>query len=84
MILKRQKTGLGFSISGGKDNPHFPNDFRIYVTKIIPGGAAEEDGRLQINDIIEKANYQSFLSINHSSAVSILKQTAGDVILVRI
>ena len=39
-------TGLGFSIGGGKDNPHIDNDFGIYITRIIKGGAAAEDGRL--------------------------------------
>ena len=39
-------TGLGFSIGGGKDNPHIDNDVGIYITRIIKGGAAAEDGRL--------------------------------------
>lgn len=40
-------TGLGFSIGGGKDNPHIDNDFGIYITRIIKGGAAAQDGRLK-------------------------------------
>ena len=40
-------TGLGFSIAGGTDNPHIDDDPGIYITKIIPGGAAHQDGRLR-------------------------------------
>lgn len=44
--------GLGFSIAGGVGNQHVPGDNSIYVTKIIEGGAAHRDGRLQIGDKI--------------------------------
>lgn len=40
-------TGLGFSIAGGTDNPHYANDSGIFITKIIPEGAAAYDGRLR-------------------------------------
>lgn len=43
-------TGLGFSIAGGIGNEHIPSDHGIFVTKIIDGGAAEQDGRLQVGD----------------------------------
>lgn len=42
--------GLGFSIAGGVGNQHIPGDNSIYVTKIIEGGAAQKDGKLQIGD----------------------------------
>lgn len=42
--------GLGFSIAGGVGNQHIPGDNSIYVTKIIEGGAAQKDGRLQVGD----------------------------------
>ena len=29
-----------------------PNDDSIYITKIIDGGAAQQDGRLQVGDKI--------------------------------
>ncbi|MGH0183946.1 UNVERIFIED_CONTAM: hypothetical protein FKN15_013483, partial [Acipenser sinensis] len=41
-------SGLGFSIAGGTDNPHVGDDPSIFITKIIPGGAAAQDGRLSI------------------------------------
>lgn len=42
--------GLGFSIAGGVGNQHIPGDNSIYVTKIIDGGAAQKDTRLQVGD----------------------------------
>ena len=39
--------GLGFSIAGGTDNPHIGDDPSIYITKLIPGGAAAVDGTLK-------------------------------------
>lgn len=44
------RPGLGFSIAGGIGNQHIPGDNSIYITKIIEGGAAQKDGRLQIGD----------------------------------
>jgi len=41
---------LGFSIAGGIGNQHIPGDNGIYVTKIMDGGAASVDGRLNIGD----------------------------------
>lgn len=40
-------SGLGFSIAGGTDNPHIGDDSSIFITKIIAGGAAAQDGRLR-------------------------------------
>ncbi|CAH2225681.1 disks large homolog 2-like [Pelobates cultripes] len=47
ITLERGNSGLGFSIAGGIDNPHVGDDPGIFITKIIPGGAAAEDGRLR-------------------------------------
>ena len=48
--LERGGAGLGFSIAGGTDNPHISNDNSIFITKIIDGGAAAQDGRLKVRD----------------------------------
>lgn len=45
-VFPQGNSGLGFSIAGGIDNPHIPDDPGIFITKIIPGGAAAMDGRL--------------------------------------
>ena len=47
ICLMQGNAGLGFSIAGGTDNPHIGNDPSIYITKIIDGGAAAQDGRLR-------------------------------------
>lgn len=49
ITLERGSAGLGFSIAGGTDNPHVGDDPSIYITKIIVGGAAAADGRLQVS-----------------------------------
>lgn len=48
-LIKGNK-GLGFSIAGGIGNQHVPGDNGIYVTKIMEGGAAHLDGRLEVGD----------------------------------
>lgn len=48
---------MGFSIAGGTDNPHVGTDTSIYITKLIPGGAASADGRLNVNDCIVSVSY---------------------------
>lgn len=52
ITLERGTSGLGFSIAGGTDNPHIGTDTAIYITKLISGGAASNDGRLKVNDCI--------------------------------
>lgn len=50
VIVCNIQPGLGFSIAGGIGNQHIPGDNSIYITKIIEGGAAQKDGRLQTGD----------------------------------
>lgn len=42
--------GLGFSIAGGVGNQHVVGDNSIFVTKVIEGGAAQVDGRMETGD----------------------------------
>ncbi|XP_078380802.1 disks large homolog 1-like isoform X2 [Oculina patagonica] len=81
ITLERGTTGLGFSIGGGKDNPHIDNDFGIYITRIIKGGAAAEDGRLQVGDCIVAVNGVSTVNVSHQQAVEALKAAGGVVTL---
>ena len=39
--------GFGLSIAGGTDKPQHPDDPLIYITNVVPGGVAAQDGRLQ-------------------------------------
>uniref|UniRef100_A0A182FJ86 Uncharacterized protein n=1 Tax=Anopheles albimanus TaxID=7167 RepID=A0A182FJ86_ANOAL len=75
--LVRGTTGFGFSIAGGTDNPHINLDASIYITKVIPGGAAHADGRLQVNDCIVSVNDVQVANVTHGEAVDALKM-AGD------
>uniref|UniRef100_A0A7N6FDD6 Discs, large homolog 2 (Drosophila) n=1 Tax=Anabas testudineus TaxID=64144 RepID=A0A7N6FDD6_ANATE len=72
-------SGLGFSIAGGTDNPHIGDDPGIFITKIIPGGAAAEDGRLRVNDCILRVNDADVSEVSHSKAVEALK-VAGSIV----
>nr|XP_023656256.1 disks large homolog 3-like isoform X12 [Paramormyrops kingsleyae] len=79
IILERGNSGLGFSIAGGIDNPHIPDDPGIFITKIIPGGAAAMDGRLGVNDCVLRVNEVDVSEVVHSQAVEALKE-AGPVV----
>ncbi|KAM3827488.1 disks large homolog 3 isoform 1-T1 [Vipera latastei] len=79
IVLERGNSGLGFSIAGGTDNPHIPDDPGIFITKIIPGGAAAMDGRLGVNDCVLRVNEVDVLEVVHSKAVEALKE-AGPVV----
>uniref|UniRef100_A0A1I8PWG4 Disks large 1 tumor suppressor protein n=1 Tax=Stomoxys calcitrans TaxID=35570 RepID=A0A1I8PWG4_STOCA len=79
ITLERGNSGLGFSIAGGTDNPHIGTDSSIYITKLIPGGAASADGRLGVNDIIVSVNDVSVVDVPHAAAVEALKK-AGNVV----
>uniref|UniRef100_A0A2I3RYJ9 Discs large MAGUK scaffold protein 3 n=1 Tax=Pan troglodytes TaxID=9598 RepID=A0A2I3RYJ9_PANTR len=77
--LLQGNSGLGFSIAGGIDNPHVPDDPGIFITKIIPGGAAAMDGRLGVNDCVLRVNEVDVSEVVHSRAVEALKE-AGPVV----
>ncbi|XP_069366422.1 disks large homolog 2 isoform X15 [Paralichthys olivaceus] len=79
ITLERGNSGLGFSIAGGTDNPHIGDDPGIFITKIIPGGAAAEDGRLRVNDCILRVNDTDVSEVSHSKAVEALK-VAGSIV----
>ncbi|XP_053555044.1 disks large homolog 3 isoform X2 [Bombina bombina] len=79
IVLERGNSGLGFSIAGGIDNPHVPDDPGIFITKIIPGGAAAMDGRLGVGDCVLRVNDVDVTDVVHSKAVEALKE-AGPVV----
>ncbi|XP_077283994.1 MAGUK family member discs large 1 isoform X5 [Arctopsyche grandis] len=85
--LVKGGAGLGFSIAGGVGNQHIPGDNGIYVTKIMAGGAAHQDGRLRVGDkllaVKNTSNGDVYLeNITHEEAVSALKATRERVLLV--
>ncbi|KAK5915989.1 hypothetical protein CesoFtcFv8_001533 [Champsocephalus esox] len=79
ITLERGNSGLGFSIAGGVDNPHIGEDPSIFITKVIPGGAAAQDGRLRVNDVILRVNEADVRDVTHSRAVEALKE-AGSLV----
>ncbi|XP_051047257.1 disks large homolog 1 isoform X14 [Phodopus roborovskii] len=79
ITLERGNSGLGFSIAGGTDNPHIGDDSSIFITKIITGGAAAQDGRLRVNDCILRVNEADVRDVTHSKAVEALRE-AGSIV----
>ncbi|XP_032080653.1 disks large homolog 1 isoform X2 [Thamnophis elegans] len=79
ITLERGNSGLGFSIAGGTDNPHVEDDSGVFITKIIPGGAAAQDGRLRVNDCILCVNEVDVRDVTHGKAVEALKE-AGSMV----
>ncbi|KAL5109129.1 hypothetical protein TcWFU_006778 [Taenia crassiceps] len=78
--LTRGPQGFGFSIAGGTDqepplptiDPHF-----VYVARITPGGVADLDGRLRVNDIILSVNGFGLVGLPHLKAVTIFEQSGA-------
>lgn len=70
IVLEKSANGLGFSISGGLYTEHLKNDHGIFVTKIIPGGSADMDGKLQVGDRLISVNDFSLEYVTHDDAVA--------------
>lgn len=79
ITLERGPSGLGFTVAGGIDDPHRPNDNSIYITKFIPDGPAALDGRLKLEDIIVRVDEINLTDVKHSEAVSALKNSGNRV-----
>jgi len=82
-ITIKKNPGLGFSIAGGigsQGNPYRPKDLGIFVTKIIPSGAAAQ--HLRPGDKLLEANSIDFRTIEHNKAVSVLKTSNSVSLLV--
>ncbi|XP_030852762.1 multiple PDZ domain protein-like [Strongylocentrotus purpuratus] len=73
--LYNRGSGLGFGIVGVRD-------IGIVVKTIVPGGAAEEDGRLQSGDIILRIGETDLEGMNSDQVASVLRQSGSHVQLV--
>uniref|UniRef100_A0A671YNR1 PDZ domain-containing protein 7 n=1 Tax=Sparus aurata TaxID=8175 RepID=A0A671YNR1_SPAAU len=69
---------LGFNIRGGKEF-----GLGIYVSKLDPGGLAEQHG-IKMGDQILAANGVSFDDITHSNAVEVLKSHTHVMLTIRV
>ncbi|KAA0201990.1 hypothetical protein HAZT_HAZT007571 [Hyalella azteca] len=87
VTLQKGDRGLGFSIAGGIGNQHIPGDNGIYITKIMEGGAAHLDGRINVGDKLVAVRDTptgdvNLESVTHEDAVACLKSTSDTVTLV--
>ena len=79
ITIERGLGGLGFTVAGGIDTPHYKNDHNVYITRLIQNGPADLDGRLKVEDIIVRVNDSELIEVKHSEAVSALKNSGNRV-----
>lgn len=79
ITLNRGPNGLGFTVAGGVDNPHYKNDNSIYITRLVPNGLAQVDGRLKLEDIIVRVDDVDLIDVTHAEAVDSLKNSKNRV-----
>ncbi|XP_033725435.1 tight junction protein ZO-1-like isoform X4 [Pecten maximus] len=73
--------GFGIAVSGGRDNPHFANgDPSIAISDVLKAGPAE--GKLLINDRVTSVNGIPLDNVEHSAAITVLKESGNTVSLV--
>ena len=68
--------GLGISIKGGRENK-----MPILISKIFPGLAADNTGKLNVGDAIVSVDGLDLKTASHDEAVQVLKGTRQKVIL---
>ncbi|XP_038152289.1 tyrosine-protein phosphatase non-receptor type 13 isoform X2 [Cyprinodon tularosa] len=75
--LKKSGGSLGISVTGGiNTNTQFGG---IYIKNLVPGGAAEKDGRIQIGDRLLEVDGSNLRGVTHKQAVECLKRS-GEVV----
>ncbi|KAM7382057.1 hypothetical protein PAMA_012764 [Pampus argenteus] len=80
VALKKLSGSLGISITGGVDT-NLPNG-GIYIKSLVPGGAAERDGRVHSDDRLLEVDGISFQGFTYQQAVECLSKTGEAVTLV--
>nr|XP_009305699.1 FERM and PDZ domain-containing protein 2 isoform X4 [Danio rerio] len=80
MELRKINGSLGISVAGGiNTNVHHGG---IYIKSVIAGGAADQDGRIQIGDRLLEVDGCNLRAVTHRQAVECLKRTGEVVSLV--
>ncbi|XP_076451152.1 ligand of Numb protein X 2-like [Babylonia areolata] len=78
-LLRSPSGSLGFSIAGGWDCSH--GNLPIFIKSIVPDTPAAKDGRLKCGDLLISVNEHGLEKVTHLTAVEILKQVDGAVML---
>ncbi|KAM6951177.1 FERM and PDZ domain-containing protein 2 [Aplochiton taeniatus] len=78
--LRKMAGSLGISIAGGV-NTNLRNG-GIYIKSLVPGGAAERDGRIQSGDRVLEVDRINFQGFTYQQAVQCLAKTREVVLLV--
>merc|ERR1711944_180608 len=71
VVLKKEGTGLGFSLEGGKDSPL--GDRPLTIKKIFTGGAADKSGVLKVGDEIISVNNTDCTRMSRIEAWNFMK-----------
>ncbi|KAM8960356.1 syntaxin-binding protein 4-like [Pelodytes ibericus] len=68
--------GLGIKVIGGIRD-YSQEEYGVYVKRILPGGVAYADGRLQPGDQILEVNGESLLGVTNERAVDVLRTASA-------
>uniref|UniRef100_A0A3Q2Q9T7 Protein tyrosine phosphatase non-receptor type 13 n=1 Tax=Fundulus heteroclitus TaxID=8078 RepID=A0A3Q2Q9T7_FUNHE len=76
--LSKKDSSLGINVTGGADTT--VRHGGVYVKALVPKGAADLDGRIQIGDRVLAVNGKSLEGATHQQAVEVLRDTGQEVI----